>query len=429
MATSTRGRSTRAFNRSSAKWVVGRANPSSTRSAQETEIAENEGLTIHRQRDIRFFGVFGPITMTSPYLYDRTTRCAARPVRDRLGVVDHGRTRLLERELTDFGAEESFQHAAERFREHYGWSVSRTTAMRVTQRHALAAQAYVQARLRAAEASFDEPLPRRPGVARLLTELDGCLLRTGRLEARNGTDAHARAAASPSRGGVAGGAGRVGRALDAAEPTEPTYVAAMASYPDIVRSLFAAGVARGLSRRTETVAVADGGVGLKEEIEAQFPRVTFILDRPHLQGHLSETAEAMRLQDDARETWRRERVERIDAGRVGEVLGELRRYEGMGADAAIGRVSASVSRVRGLRGVSGARSARRFGRGGKRAPVDSAETSEVAGRVLAAGVHRPDAGVAHCPRQRLVGQLLALENSDVKPRPTVVEHTLEWLPG
>ena len=34
------------------------------------------------------------------------------------------------------------------------------------------------------------------------------------------------------------------------------------------------------------IAVADGGNGLQESLEKQFPRLTFILDRPHLKAHL-----------------------------------------------------------------------------------------------------------------------------------------------
>lgn len=81
----------------------------------------------------------------------------------------------------DFGAEESFGQAAKRFQEHYGFEVGRTTVLRVVERHAAAAQAFVHERLEAAQKKFDEPLATRPGVERMLVELDGCEIRTGTL--------------------------------------------------------------------------------------------------------------------------------------------------------------------------------------------------------------------------------------------------------
>ncbi len=56
-----------------------------------------------------------------------------------------------------------------------------------------------------------------------------------------------------------------------------------------------AAVNRGMSARTQVVAVADGGIGLREALQAQFSRLTFILDRPHLKQHLYEGAEAIGL--------------------------------------------------------------------------------------------------------------------------------------
>jgi hypothetical protein len=56
----------------------------------------------------------------------------------------------------------------------------------------------------------------------------------------------------------------------------------MDGYPVVVNHLFQAAVGRGLGSQTTTVALADGGNGLREELASQFPNLQFIYDRPHL---------------------------------------------------------------------------------------------------------------------------------------------------
>jgi hypothetical protein len=80
----------------------------------------------------------------------------------------------VERALTDFGAEESFGQASQRFREHYGFEVGRTTISKVVHVQAHRAQKYVEDRLQAAVAEFEQSVAERPGEAALLVELDGC---------------------------------------------------------------------------------------------------------------------------------------------------------------------------------------------------------------------------------------------------------------
>ena len=56
----------------------------------------------------------------------------------------------------------------------------------------------------------------------------------------------------------------------------------------------------------------------------------YILDRPHLKGHLYETAEACGLSDEDRESWVKNHMERIDSGKVSLVLSQLEAHKGRG---------------------------------------------------------------------------------------------------
>ncbi|HLG91450.1 MAG TPA: hypothetical protein VKY15_00530 [Acidimicrobiales bacterium] len=295
----------------------------------EQALASDPELTVQHRHAIDVFTVFGAVSVPSPYLW--RTGQGVRPAQQQLGLHHGQRSTAVERALTDFGAEESFGQAAARFAEHYGWTLGRTSVLRIVERRAHQAQAYVEQRLEQQAQAFDVPLGIRPGVENLLVELDGCEIRTGILAP----------AASQDRTPIRGQPKRmrveqwrevrVGltRQLD---EVEPSYVARMGTYPEVVEQLFQAAVGKGLSSQTLTVAVGDGGNGLREELEVQFPHLQFIYDRPHLKEHLYETAEAMGLMGGDREVWVQRILNSLDQGDCHSVLHELASYRGCGLD-------------------------------------------------------------------------------------------------
>ena len=104
------------------------------------------GLKVHRTKTIVFEFVFGPVAIASPYLW-RKEIGGMRPAQEIFGMKTHGRSDLVNRALTDFGAEESFGQAAKRFEEHYGWAVGRTSILRVVESEAVRAKAFVKRKL------------------------------------------------------------------------------------------------------------------------------------------------------------------------------------------------------------------------------------------------------------------------------------------
>ena len=300
------------------------------RAQQATQQAqETTGLGVERCPTVTVVSVFGPIEVPSPYLWESGCEHGVRPVATTLGLTHGRRSLATERALTDFGAEESFGQATKRFKEHYGWDVGRTTILRVVEGHAIDAETYVDQRLAASRSDFDEPVGVRPGADRLLTELDGCEIRTGTLVPHpDGGTTPVRHRPRRQRREEWRDV-RVGfvRQLD---EIERTYVGRMDSYEAIVGQLFDAAVARGLSSRTETIAVADGGNGLREELAAQLPNLHFIYDRPHLKQHFYEAAEAIGLKEVARHRWVDERIHRLDQGQADTVLAGLDKHKGRG---------------------------------------------------------------------------------------------------
>ncbi len=69
---------------------------------------------------------------------EQTFKSAAgvcRPFSETAGVQCRGYSLLLQRRLTDFGTEKSFERAARQLQEHYGLEVGASTVRRITEAH------------------------------------------------------------------------------------------------------------------------------------------------------------------------------------------------------------------------------------------------------------------------------------------------------
>lgn len=301
-------------------------------------------MTIDHRKPISMTTRFGKIFVPSPYLRDRVNGLSTRPLRDVLGWRSGTRTCAVQRALTDFGLEKSFQRASSQFEEHYGFGIHRDAIRRDTLHHAKQVAAYLEKRLAEERKAYRLPLQERAGVEEMLVELDGCMIRTG----------HFKPAGKPGQTAVrklpkkireeAWREVRVGLARSLDED-DKSYVAAIASYPTICTDLFSIAVSRGLSKRTAVVSVGDGGHGLREELSRHFESFTYLLDMSHLKQNLYQTAESLRMDEGDRRHWVTELMEWVWTGqfdrlydrlekiivegskRTEQLLGFLKRYQ------------------------------------------------------------------------------------------------------
>jgi hypothetical protein len=273
-------------------------------------------LPVERRPTVPFRTVFGEVEVESPYLRNRTTGESRRPMLEVFGVEGQRYSRRLERAMVDFGSEKSFERAAKGIKEHYGLDIGRTTILRRTHAVANDAVEFLEDRLSEAQQSYEQPLSERPGVAEMVSELDGCEIRTGRLQKDTSPDGkrHRDVEWREVRTGLVRVVGEV----------DPLYVCKMASYPDICEDLFAVGCLRALSEQTQVIGVGDGANGLREEMAAHFPNFRYILDRPHLKTHFFETAEALGIEEALRPRWVGAFMDRLHQGDSDDVLEDLR---------------------------------------------------------------------------------------------------------
>ena len=93
-----------------------------------------------------------------------------------------GKSLALQRALSDFGAERSFERASRQLREHYGVQLHRSSVREVVLKQAQRAGGFVEREEREAIASYEGQRSHRPGPSWLIVESDGSMVRTGKLE-------------------------------------------------------------------------------------------------------------------------------------------------------------------------------------------------------------------------------------------------------
>ncbi len=292
---------------------------------------EDLGLKVHRSKMIEFEYIFGCVGVESPYMWLK--ECGGiRPTSELLGLNARGRSELVNRALTDFGAEESFGQAAKRFEEHYGWAIGRTSILRVVEAEAVRAEEFVERKIEEQLKMYEASEPAAKSgnaIATMLVELDGCEIRTGKLSPKAGgrltpirkNPCRIRETQwRDVRDGLA-------RPMDS---KTPLCVSGLTSYPNIVRQLLGVACLGGLTDKTTVVGVTDGGNGLSEELAVQMPNFIHILDKPHLASHLNQAAEAAGKSKADRDTWVSNKLEQCHQGNAALVVEECKTHKGRG---------------------------------------------------------------------------------------------------
>ncbi|MCB9506377.1 MAG: hypothetical protein H6697_01770 [Myxococcales bacterium] len=278
--------------------------------------AETTDARVATPKLTTFATVLGVVAVRLLRLRERGSREQHSPMETVFGVCSRGRSPRVQRALVDFGSEESFAHASERFREHYGFDVGRTNILRLTQSHGVRAEEFVRSKLERAT----ERVPGHDGADVVFVQLDGSMVPTaesttaGRLgkTGRNPKDVLRPRQWREVRVGLAFEDGVV----------DPTYVAGITSYDDIVEQLYGAAANQNMGMETQVVATADGGNGLRAAVQRRFDDCRFILDHPHLVSHLWNVAREQHA--DAAEDWVDGTLDRLWNGEAAAVHEELK---------------------------------------------------------------------------------------------------------
>ena len=283
-------------------------------SVRVTSLYSQQGWQVERNKTVSFKTVHGEIDVNSPYLRHPGKTEGLRPMRIHFGVIGGGMSLNLERVLCSFGAEKSFQQAADAFQEHYGHCIDKTTLQRHTETVGREAQDWLQAQYQHPQSETPQP------AHEVICELDGCEIRTGIYSA----DRKSREVKwMECRTGIV-------RRTDSAESL---YVCANAPYTELCHQLIACSDICGREHGTQVIAPGDGGIGLMETMVESFPKIRYILDHRHLESHLYCVADSLGYVDKAREQWVKRHMSCLWANDVDRVQESLsHQYKQTGND-------------------------------------------------------------------------------------------------
>ena len=231
-------------------------------------------------------------------------RSYLRPLPARLGVSSGGRSRRLDRVLTDFGSEHSFVRAAQSVQEHYGFDIHASNVRAATLNHAQRAQEQLQA-------EYDQPfrvLPEK-GSDYVIAQADGTMICTVSPGLRQGKRPREwkemRLVAAQTK-----------------DSTVTQYGATFGSVSETGRRWCHCTRQAGWGTNSHIHTVGDGAEWIRLQSREIFStQATFLCDYFHVSEYLGAAATTCRPGQP--DTWRRTQQKRLKRGDVARVLASL----------------------------------------------------------------------------------------------------------
>jgi len=233
------------------------------------------------------------------------TQRYVRPLPQRLGVTPRGRSRRLQRVLTDFGCEHSFARAADSVLEHYGLTLGSTAVRTATLTHAHRARVKL-------EEQYAQPFRVLPavGAEHVIAETDGTMICTvapgPRKSKRPRQWQEMRLAAAQAK-----------------DSATTFYGATFGSVAQTGRRWGHCARQAGWGFNSSIHAVGDGSEWIQIQCREVFGKqATFLCDFFHVSEYLGEAALSCRPAQP--QQWRRTQQQRLRRGEVAKVLAALK---------------------------------------------------------------------------------------------------------
>ena len=221
-----------------------------------------------------------------------------------IGVRARGRSRRLERVLTDFGCEHSFKHAAARVWEHYGFEINASAVREATLDHAQRAEQILQK-------EYEQPYRALPaqGAQCVVAEADGsmvCTVAPGPRKGKRPRDwKEIRLTAAQALGS-----------------TESFYAATFGAVDEVGRRWGHCARQAGRGLNTPIHALGDGAEWIRLQTQEVFGQQgTFLCDYFHVSEYLG--AAALSCRPKAPQRWRTIQQDRLKRGALGKVIDAL----------------------------------------------------------------------------------------------------------
>ena len=252
---------------------------------------------------LKWWCVFGVVSVS-----ERVWRTAGknylRLLPEAIGVTARGRSKRLERVLTDFGCEHSFKQAAARVLEHYGFEINASAVREVTLENAQRAEQTLQKEY----AESFRVLP-AVGAQYVVAQADGSMICTVAPGPRKGQRPRdwkeIRLTAAQALGKV-----------------ETFYAATFGQVDEVGRRWGHCARRAGRGLNSQVHALGDGAEWIRLQTREVFgSQGTFLCDYFHVSEYLGAAAPSCRAQ--APERWRRTQQDRLKRGALAKVIEAL----------------------------------------------------------------------------------------------------------
>lgn len=221
-----------------------------------------------------------------------------------IGMTPRGRSKRLERALTDFGSEHSFRHAAARVLEHYGFEINASAVRQATLENASRAEQILQK-------EYAQPFRVLPavGAPQVVAEADGsmiCTVSPGRRQGKRPRDwKEIRLTAAQALG-----------------QAETFYAATFGAVDQVGRRWGHCARRAGRGLNSQVHALGDGAEWIRLQTREVFgAQGTFLCDYFHVSEYLSAAAPSCRAQSP--EQWRKTQQQRLKRGALPKVIDAL----------------------------------------------------------------------------------------------------------
>jgi hypothetical protein len=275
---------------------------------------------LHKLKPFWWLSTFGPVETEAPQLRCPKGHGRDHPFQRLTGLKCRSKSLALQRVLTDFGAEKSFQKASEQLKEHYGVELHPSGVRRVVKGQAQRAEGFVTEEHQEALKSYERQKRRGEGKPWLIVESDGSLVRTEELDPQGGLSPKRHL---PKRRRLTQWREVRLSTVEVPEEEERQYGAVLGPPQRVGEQMFALALLAGHGENTFVHGVGDGAPWIAQQIAEVFPRHRYLLDRYHLLEHLHKGSDSLAA-GEGRKEWVERQVGFIDQGRVEEVIGECR---------------------------------------------------------------------------------------------------------
>ncbi len=243
----------------------------------------------------------------SERIWRSQSRSYVRPLPKRLGVKPRGRSRRLERVLTDFGCEHAFARAAQSVEEHYGFEIGASTVRATTLHHAQRTRQKLQSQ-------YEQPFRVLPAVGEehVIAQADGTMICTvapgPRMGKRPRDWQEMRLVAARAKGS-----------------NTTVYAATFGSVQEAGQRWGHCAREAGWGLNSHIHAMGDGAEWIRLQSQEVFgAQATFLCDFFHVSEYLA--AAAIRCRPAKPDSWRRTQQERLRRGDAPKVVKALEEY-------------------------------------------------------------------------------------------------------